>query len=76
MRALKQSWLKAGREPVIEDMLQDDELHLLLSRDGLTSADFRRHVAIGRAALRRRGFVAEPSVDVIDVKIESAAAIG
>lgn len=51
---MKQTWLAAGSEPRLEDMLQDDEMHLLLRRDGLTAGDVRRHAAEARRRLSRR----------------------
>lgn len=53
-RALKQNWFAAGTEPDLRSLLLDDELRLVMRRDGLTPADYWRHIAQARDALRRR----------------------
>lgn len=47
-------WRAAGKEPEIADVLADPVVHLVMRRDGVTSAQLRSVIAEAQALLARR----------------------
>lgn len=59
MRVVTQDWIFAGIEPDVAALLHDDELIVMMRRDGLSEADYWRHINDARHALRRRAVAAK-----------------
>jgi hypothetical protein len=48
---MTRAWAQAGIEPEVGNFLDDEVIQAVLERDGLTDADFRHHVDLGRRLL-------------------------
>ena len=48
------NWLEAGKEPAVDELLDDEVTQLVLARDGLGAEEVRMSMREARQALRRR----------------------